>query len=97
MRRVFIVGLKQYCAYLVPASCSTARTTLHRAAQRHISLPSAARTGLGLHVPWFWGQSPLACGDRGRSLLAGVPILTAVGRCLGCFSGQSELHPGIKS
>lgn len=87
MRRAFTVGLKQYRAYLVPASRLTARTTPHRAAQRHVSLPSAARMRLGLPVPWLWGQSPLAWGDGGQSQLAGVPILTAVGRCLAAFQG----------
>lgn len=39
MRRAFIVSLKQYRGHLEPASHSTAKTTLHRAAQRHVKPP----------------------------------------------------------
>lgn len=95
MRREFIAGLKQYRAYLVPASRLTARTTPHGAAQRHISLPSAARGGFVPRTVARGSQSPLIWGDGGRSRLAAV-VSTAAGHSLGCFSGQPELHPGVK-
>lgn len=51
MRRAFIAGIKKHRTYLLPA-----RTTLYRAAQRHIGLPPPASIGLGLLMLWLWGR-----------------------------------------
>lgn len=87
MRRAFIAGLKKHHAYLLPGSCSTARTTLHRAAQRHTGPPSPASRGFGLLMLCLWGRALSLGVMEERANLLACPYQQQQGTVLAAFQG----------